>query len=926
MYAKQLIYLIIAGRYVVKTLIKTKFFLPQSNPNHIDRPELIKRFEQGLHRQLILVSAPAGSGKSVFVSAAIERFEPDCCWVSLDAQDADPKLFLKLLLTGLQAKRPQFGLSTADILHSSSTVSTDQIITSFVNELADIDEKTFLVLDDFHSVDNTEIDDAISFIIEHKPPSLVLILITREDPSIPLARLRASGELVEFRAADLRFTEQDVAHLYIDKLQLPLSDSQVHSITQRTEGWAVGLQLAALSIQRVESVDRFIGSFSGNHRFILDYLMEEVIQQLDTDTQSFIITSARLPRFSADLCDELLNTSQSQTIIQHLTRQNLFIIPLDDQGHWYRFHHLFADALKNHAPLNKKISSEICATASQWFFEHGFLVESINLALDAQTYSKAIVYLETHWPEFKTHSNDAQLINWLKAMPESEIEKSPLISTHYAVALLSYDFEQASLWLEKAEQAIASYPNKSPSVNQSLIGYIEVGQSYRSISQGQIDQVLKHTQQALDCLDKEEYVMRSAAEILRGLMYWHTGNLDDADTSISNGYKQLKRTHDVGARLSAAYLLANIRIVQGHRAEATVLCEKNIKLAKPLDFTPQGYADLYVTLAWLEVGKHNMALAKSYLTQAYDLGETAKLLESAHNWYVIRAFIAMEEGDCLQAEELLDEARAVKTPSPAPDFAPIDLWETRFDIQQGKLNKAETWAKTVQIDSETLVNHAFLILTLARLRLAQYETDLCEAKLSEVKLCDTKPLKSNVDDMIALLARLKQQLISNHQAGLIIEVELFLSRLYLALQQYDKATETLLSALNQPEAQNQRYLFITLFHTHQKWLHNTLRSNAEAQWFLNAFDTQQNAHASFSGERQVQKNGPLDESPSLIDPLSSRELEVLQALKSDLSGPQIADSLFVSLNTLRTHTKNIYSKLAVNNRRAAIRKALELNL
>lgn len=885
--------------------------MPSSNPKHIYRSELIERFEQGLNSRLIVVSAPAGSGKSTFVSEAIRKYENDCCWVSLDEPDSDPKLFLKLLLTSLQEKRPEFGVNTVEILQSSSAISTDQIITSFVNELAEIDRKTFLVLDDFHSLDSTEIDEVISFFIEHKPATLVLILVTREDPSIPLARLRASGQLVEFRAADLRFTEQDVTALFLEKLQLGLSETQIHSITQRTEGWIAGIQLAALSIQGSDDVDNFIDQFSGNHRFILDYLIEEVIQQLDSKTKTFIFTTAKLPRFSAELCDDLLQTSDSKEIIQNLNRQNLFIIPLDDQGRWYRFHHLFSEALNNHSSLDRHKYSEISVIASKWFFNHGFFVESITLALDAKANTEAIFYLEKIWTDFRTHSNDAQLIKWLKDIPEIDIQKSPLISTFYAVALLSCDFEKANIWLLHSEKAIAEHPSNNLSENYTLKGYIEIGKAYKSISEGQIEKVFEHTQKALQFLEKDDHVMRSAAEILRGLMYWHAGELDAADISISNGYKQLKLTHDFSATISTAYLLANIRIVQGHREDAMTICQKNIKVAERLEYTPQGYADIYVTLAWLEIGKNNFDIAKSYLAAAYHLGESAKLLESAHTWYVISAFIAVEERDFMQAEELLEEARAIKVPSPAPDFAPIDLWETRFEIQQGQLEKAQSWADKVQIDHEKIVNSSFLILTLVRLRLEQYKT---------------KQLDSDLDEMIALLELLKQQLISKNQAGIIIEVELFLSRLYLTKQHFEKAAKKLLSALNQREPQNQLYLFIGVFNDQQEWLQRTTRSFPEAKWLMHALETLQNNTKPSALANDKQNNHEIDRENSLIEPLSGREIEVLQALKSELSGPEIADSLFVSLNTLRTHTKNIYSKLDVNNRRAAIRKAVELNI
>ena len=894
----------------MQTLLKTKFFLPVSSPHHVERTPLLDRFDASLSKGLVLVSASAGSGKSTFVSNAISRFKQDTCWISLDEQDADIKRFISLLIAGLQLIRANFGLNTEAMLQSSTEVSIDQILISFINELSEVELETYLVLDDLHVLDSKEIDEAISFVIEHKPSHIKLILISREDPSIPLARLRARNELGEFRQTDLRFTERDVVEFLVKKIGLDLSESQISKITNRTEGWIAGLQLLAMSLQHTQSKDDFINSFSGNQRFVLDYLIEEVIEQLDIETKTFIFSIANLPKFSASLCNKLLDLENSQGIIQELNRQNLFLIALDDHGNWYRFHHLFAQVLSNHSFLSNEDHLKIIANASKWFFEQNYLIEAIDMSIAAKAYLQSILYLEQAWPQMNEQAHEAQLISWLKEIPDEVILQSASISTYYAIALLSVDFQKGCDWLEKAEIALSQSTLVETSKTHSLQGLIEVGRSYQAIAQGQIEEVLKHTQNALSLLDQGEHVWRSAADILSGLMYWHSAEIDLAEQAIRKGHNQLKKTNDYSAIFSSAYLLANTWIVQGRRQEATAFCMKHIRKAKKLDYVPQGYADLYVTLAWLEIGKYDLEQAKSYLSLAYDLGETAMLSESAHNWYVIKALLAAEEGDFLEAEGLLDEAREVKKPSPAPDFAPIDLWEARLNIMQGHLSAAENWAKEFEKQETLSINDAFLLLTLARLRLAQFSDDQDLVK---------------IDQAIELLENLEQQVKMSKQFDLLVEISLLLSRLFLIKNDSKMATEKLGLALDQNEAVNQLYLFIDLFKDHIAWLSNTIQSLPNAQWLLKSIPL--NAKSDRDQTKDTVNKLTSSHSPALlIDPLSVRELEVLNALKSDLSGPEIADSLFVSLNTLRTHTKSIYSKLAVNNRRSAIRKAIELNL
>lgn len=905
--------MLILDSTTLQPLIKTKFFIPTVNSNHVYRPDLIARFIQALETTLILVSAPAGAGKSSLVSTAIRESKQDCCWVSLNEQDSNIRLFLHLLITSIRTRREHFGLATEAMLQSSSVIATDQILISFVNELAEIEQNTLLILDDFHSLDSKEIDEAISFIIEHKSPALNLVIISREDPSIPLARLRACRELVEFRDKDLKFTPQEVSELFATKLELNLSELQIRSITERTEGWITGLHLAALSAQGAPDIDQFIKEFSGSHRYILDYLLEEVVVSLEPQLKKFVLICAKLPKFSAELCDELLESSNSLELIEQLNQQNLFLIALDNKQQWYRFHHLFTEALKNDSAQDQNTLFDIQFKACEWYFNHNLEIEAIEHAIRIKAYSVAINYLDQAWPVMNENSNDAQLINWLNQIPDMEIQKSALLSTYFAIALLSSDFEKGNMWLTHAENALNQYPLEDLCYSNNIQGIIFVGKSYSAISQNQVEKVFEYTKKALELLDNEEHVWKASTQILQGLMYWQASELEDAEHAIRNGHKQIKLTKDYSAIISSAYLMANIKIHLGQRGQAEIICQKNIKLAESLNFAPQGYADLYVTMAWLEVGKNRIDKAKFYLKKSYELGESAKLLESAHHWYVISAFIAAEEGRFLQASELLDEARNVKNPSPSPDFTPIELWEIRLEMLQNNFYQADQWARQLQFNDDNLISQSFAIFTLAQYYLNKIKTN---SKVSEL------------DTIIQLLNKLKKQLISKKIAG-VIDIDVFLSLLYLSKNDEEKANKYLTSALNQNEVKNQRYLFFIQYKEHQSWLLNNIQTLPEATWLVEELKSKtvsENNQSLQNLAQPILSTRRYSSQEELVEPLSGRELEVLKSLRTDLSGPEIADLLFVSLNTLRTHTKNIYSKLAVNNRRAAVRRAEELNI
>ncbi|WP_321276148.1 LuxR C-terminal-related transcriptional regulator [Thiomicrorhabdus indica] len=869
------------------SLIYTKLFYPETK-ELVQRSQLSKRLIDGLTRTLTLVSAPAGFGKTSFVASALKDQDSAVHWISLDDTDHDFFTFWKIVLVSLQQKTPKFGKASITLLESHPTPNQQQFLSTLLNDLLTLSHPFIIVLDDYHSLDSLEIDEGISFLIEHCPENLRLIVITREDPSFPLGLLRAKNHLSEFRGEDLRFTQEESYALFNELGSLKLNNQQLKALHQRSEGWVVGMQLASISLQRINDPQTFIDEFSGSHRFIVDYLVEEVIQQLPENHRKFITQIATLPKFSAELCNVILNIHDSQEIINSLEKQNLFLIPLDFEKRWFRFHHLFSDTLKAFSSNKPDDNELIHISASDWFLKRELFIEAVEHSELSKNAQHIVSILETAWPRLREYTPETQFLTWVKHIPEEVLASSQMLSTHYAISLLSNDFEKATKWLNIAEK-LCTLPE--------LLGLIYIGKAYASGANGNAEEVINYCTEAQKVLSDTEYVWRASTSILKGMTLWQLGNLNNAEIELIEGHRLMKKSKEISSITSTAYVLANFYISRGKRLKAKKLCLNALEDIQNLNFIPQGLSDLYVTLASLAFGQYEIETAISWLDKAEEAGEAGKLLETAHHWYILKALIASTNGLYDDAQDLLEEAHANYTPSPAPELAPIPAWEARNAIKSKDMLFADHWYQNIkEIPTQTLT--IFEQLTIVRLNFFKFK----EGKNLQ--------LLEGSNEIIERLLK------TDHTEGVHIELYLLLSLQYLYQEECKIAKKFVLKALALPEVDQYRFYFIDILSDHSKWLISQIRGIPNHVWLLNLFDN------SLSEPPKEISNA----SHILIEPLSDRETEVLQKLKSELSGPQIAESLFVSLNTLRTHTKNIYSKLSVNNRRAAVRKAQELNL
>lgn len=497
-------------------ILATKLYSPPLRPDAVLRPRLVKRLNDGLHRKLSLISAPAGFGKTMLMSEWLSQIERPIAWLSLDERDNDLIRFLTYVVSAIQTIEANIGQDVLALLESPQTPSPEIILTTLLNELITIPENSILVLDDLHLLDSTEIDDALNFLLDNLPPQLHLVIASREDPQLPLARLRARNQLTELRAVDLRFNVNETTDFLNQAMNLNLAEEDIVALETRTEGWIAGLQLAAISMQGHDDKAGFIESFTGSHHFVLDYLLEEVLQQQTENVQNFLLQTSILERMSAPLCAALLNESDisAQETLDTIEQANLFIIPLDNERRWYRYHHLFGDLL--HQRLQQSgDTAELHIRASIWYEENGFELDAFFHAASANDIERTERIIESGKIPFYFRGIVSPVIDWLESLPEDVLNSSASLRVMYAMTLsfIGRSLTEPEESLQIAESVIQANP--SDPINQNLKGSIAAIRAMLAIPHNQIDIILEQSHLALELLHPDNLAVRANAEIGR---------------------------------------------------------------------------------------------------------------------------------------------------------------------------------------------------------------------------------------------------------------------------------------------------------------------------------------------------------------------------------------------------------------------------
>jgi LuxR family maltose regulon positive regulatory protein len=788
------------------------------------------RITQRLARpgRLVLVAAPAGFGKtSVLAEWLATRPGDRIAWLSLDERDDDAAAFWRYLLASIDAARGE--PTSASEMLSAGTSTTEAVLATLVNDLHHDGHELVIVLDDLHAITNPAIHDGIAYLVDNIPAPVHLVIATRADPPLPLARLRARGDLTEVRAADLRFTPTEAQEYLTGTMGLDVGPADVAALSERTEGWIAALQLAALSMQGRPDPATFIAGFAGDDRFVVDYLVEEVLHRQADAMRTFLLQTSILGRLSSDLCDAVTTMGNGAATLEALDRANLFLVPLDDRREWFRYHHLFAEMLRARL-LDEQpgIVDDLHLRASEWFEQHGETADAIVHAIDGHAFDRAARLITAAAPVMQQQRQEVTLAGWYGLLPPQLVRADPELGIGYAGVLLSAGRTDGVEQLLADAEAAAGGPSAAV---LSLRRGIALYGSAQAMNRGDLTAALEQSATAVALSADGSHLDRGSSHGIRGLILWALGELEEARATWAISLDALEKAGHLADVLGGSIAMGDILIALGRQGDAAALYRRGLALGEASSPPLRGTADMHVGLADLLVGLGDLDAAREQLAAAEALGEYAGLPQNRHRRRMTAARLREAEGDPAAGIPLLDEAEVLYTPDFFPEVRPIAAMRIRLQIAAGRLDDARAGIRRRGVSPVDELSY-----------LREYD----HVTLARLLLADRDPAAA------LLIDRLIEEADRGGRAGVVDELRGL-----------------------QPE---------------------------------------------------IAAAGPARSTGGAHDPLSERELQVLRLLASDLSGPDIARHLVVSLNTLRTHTKNIFIKLGVTSRREAVTRATGLGL
>ncbi len=900
-------------------VLETKLYIPQPRPKLVPRPNLIARLNDGIQRKLTLISAPAGFGKTTLLIDWINQTGIPVSWISLDAEDGNSLRFMTYLLAAVQKVEPTVGKLALETLHSSQPLPIESVLTNLINEIASIPNRFVIVLEDYHLIDEKQIHDIIEFLLDHLPQNMHVVIATRSDPPLSLARLRSRNHLSEFRASDLNFKPNETTDFLNRVMTLDLSKESIAVLESRTEGWIAGLQLAALSMQGRDDIPAFIDDFTGHDRHIVDYLVEEVLSRQSDDIRDFLLNTSILDRFSGSLCDAITEQEDSDSILNELEKGNLFIVPLDNKRHWYRYHHLFGDLLKQ--LLKQKygdIVPELHSRASEWFGANGLESEALHHAVAAEDFERAAGLVELAWPAMERRSQSATWLSWVKKLPDELIHNRPVLCVAYASALQNTgQLEAAELRLRDAEKCLelTAHLHAGQEVSstkmvvvdeeqfRSLPASIALFRAYYAQAIGDVPSTMKYAQRVHDLLPDEEQLTRGYATILLGIAYWASGDLKAAHLCLDDHMTQMLKTDNIHDAISITFVLAEIKVTLGRLQDALRTYERSLQLAtiqgEPMHPSMQ---DLHRGIVELHSEHGDLEAAQKHILISQKLSERVDLPDWQHRFCVTKARLKKAEGNLDGALSLLDEAERHYIRTPLPNVRPIAALKTRIWIAQGRLAKALGWMREseLSIDDDLSYLREFEHITLARVLIAKHTND---------------PVDGAIHDAKELLERLLLAAEEGGRIGSVIEILVVQALAHEAVSDRSPAFVSLERALTLAEPEGYARTFLDEGPPMAELLEQALNANVDfprayAKKLLTTYKV--NAVSKTDG--------------GLLNPLTEREVEVLHLMAARLSNKEIAEQLYISLNTVKTHVKKTISKLGADNRSQAVAQAKKLGL
>jgi LuxR family maltose regulon positive regulatory protein len=891
-------------------ILATKLYIPPPRPNDVSRPRLVQQINEGLHRKLTLISAPAGFGKTTLVSEWVAGWERPAAWLSLDDGDNDPARFLTYLIAALQKIAKNVGAGMLDILQSPQPPPIESILTALLNEITTVPNDFILVIDDYHVIDAKPVDHALTFLLEHQPPQLHLVIATREDPNLPLARLRAGGELAELRAADLRFTPSEAAEFLNRVMDLKLSAENVAALESRTEGWIAGLQLAAISMQGHQDNTSFIQSFTGSHHFVMDYLVEEVLGQQSERVQMFLLRTSILERLCGPLCEAVLldPSASGQETLEYLERANLFIVPLDNERRWYRYHHLFADLLRQRLrqqqPLHESIASpagtgdaesralarELHIRASQWYEDNGLELEAFQHAAAANDIERAERLMEGKGIPLHFRGAVTPLLDWLESLPTTVLNARPsLWWRHAALLLINGQTAGVGEKLQAAEAALAAILQgaEPDDDTRNLIGKIAAAKATLALTRYDVENMLAQSRRALEYLHPGSLFTRATANWTLGYAYILLGDRAAARRAFA---ESISLSQASGAMFTTILATIGLGLVQEGDNQLHQAAETYRRILQWAGDHPQQIiSEAHLGLAHILYEWNDLDAAEQHAQQSLQLAQQYE--QFIDRFLISEVFLArlkLARGDVSSAAAILAKAdRSVRQHNFTHRMPEVAAAQVLTLLRQGNLAAA---AHVAQVHK--------LPLSRARVHLAQGDPSAALAVLEPFR--QQMEAKGWEDERLKVMV---VQAVSHHANG-----------------KMDMAVQTLGEALALAEPGG----FIRIF-VDEGMPMAQLLSEAVAHRVMPDYIGK--LLAAFEAEKQkTEDKSPLLPARPLIEPLSQRELEVLQLIAQGLSNNEIGKQLYLALDTVKGHNRKIFDKLGVQRRTEAVARARELGL
>lgn len=896
-------------------ILATKITIPRIRPGCLQRSRLLAALDEAILRELTLVCTPAGFGKTTLLSDWAQNADLAVAWLSLDEDDNDPTRFWRYVLAALD-RVIDVDDSVRTLVANPGRASSEGLARAFIHEVENLSEDLAVVLDDYHTVETQEIHDEMSFLLDHQPSHLRVIVSSRTDPPLPVARMRASNQLAELRASDLRLTEEESEAFLRKVWELDVTPQTTAALQARTEGWVVGLQLAALSLKDRSDREAFVEAFTGTHRYVLDYLSEEVLEAQPEPVREFLLQTSILERLSGPLCDAVTGGTKGQDMLEEFERANLFVIPLDEERRWYRFHRLFSDLLcARLEQTNPESLPELHRRAGAWYADHGLVDDAIRHALAAGEAEWAATLVDGQLEETLRRGEGVILDRWLSALPNEAVWSRPrLCLAQSEMRLHLGHLESAERLAKRAEQAFdkAAEPREQmPTAGGVVAGVpaaIALLRAELAAARGDAEGTASHARWALAKMTDAEHGPRLGARFLLASADWMGGRMEDAELGFGEVLVEGRATPESYPLMSSCFKLGRIQRVRGKLSDALQTYREGLRFAHERGHISTFHAgEAQLGIAQVLYQRNQLGDALRHVTESIELCRKVVEFQLPAWGRVCLAWIRQATGDAEGALKAMEEACAIR---PVPDM--IALWNpapserARLLLAQGRVEEASRWTEEVGLNENDILSYAreAEYLVLARILLA----------------------RSHPDRALPILEQLDALARSQGREESLIQIHALRS---LALQ----------AAGDQPAARTLLVRTLSLAHP-QGYVRVFADEGTPMAGLLRALSgsgqdrgPRMSRPVTAFRNRILRAFEPVDRATDeetgathLPDLLTEREVEVLRLVAAGRRNREIAEELWVAVDTVKKHISHILDKLAATNRTEAVAEAMNLGI